>query len=140
MTLHISPDLSLPIDAITQTFLVVGKRGSGKSNTAARIVGQLYKAHLPFVVLDPVDSWWGLKAGADGSKGLDVYVFGGRHADLPLEPGGGALIAEVLCEHRMPMVLSVKHLSNRERSTFMVQFAQTRAVEQIYSKHPELRP
>ncbi len=125
MKLKIADDLSFPLDAVTQTFLVVGKRGSGKSNTAARFVEQLHHAGLPFVVLDPVDTWWGLKAGRDGGRGLDVYVFGGRKADLPLEAGGGALIAEVLCEHRMPMVLSVKHLSGRERSGFMVAFAQT---------------
>lgn len=124
-SLRLAKDLSLPLDAVTQTFLIVGKRGSGKSNTAARFVEQLHHARLPFVVLDPVDTWWGLKAGRDGDKGLDVYVFGGRRADLPLEAGGGALIADVLCEHRMSMVLSVKHLSGRERSTFMVAFAQT---------------
>lgn len=123
--LHLAGDLTLPLDAVTQTFLVVGKRGSGKSNTAARFVEQLHHARLPFVVLDPVDTWWGLKAARDGGRGLDVYVFGGRKADLPLEAGGGALIAEVLCEHRLSMVLSVKHLSGRERSTFMVQFTQT---------------
>ncbi len=123
--LKLAKDLSLPLDAVTQTFLIVGKRGSGKSNTAARFVEQLHRARLPFVVLDPVDTWWGLKADRDGGRGLDVYVFGGRKQDLPLEAGGGALIAEVLCEHRMSMVLSVKHLSGRERSKFMVAFAQT---------------
>jgi hypothetical protein len=123
--LTIAKDLQLPLDAVTQTFLIVGKRGSGKSNTAARLVEQLHRARIPFVVLDPVDTWWGLKAGKDGGKGLDVYVFGGAKQDLPLEPGGGQLIAEVLCEHRVPMVLSVKHLSGKERSAFMVAFAQT---------------
>lgn len=123
--LALAKDLHLPLDAVTQTFLVVGKRGSGKSNTAARFVEQLHRARLPFVVLDPVDTWWGLKAGHAGGPGLDVYVFGGRKADLPLEPTGGALIAEVLCEHRISMVLSVKHLSGRARSAFMVGFAQT---------------
>lgn len=124
-TLTLAKDLQLPLDAVTQTFLVVGKRGSGKSNTAARFVEQLHRARLPFVVLDPVDTWWGLKAGLDGAPGLDVYVFGGRKADLPLEPGAGGLLAEVLCEHRVSMVLSVKHLSGRQRSAFMVAFAQT---------------
>lgn len=125
--LKIANDITLPLDAVTQTFLVVGKRGSGKSNTAARLVEQMHAARLPFVVLDPTDTWWGVKASADGAgPGLtDVYVFGGRKADLPLEAGGGALIADVLCEHRMSMVLSVKHLSGRARSAFMVAFAQT---------------
>jgi DNA helicase HerA-like ATPase len=58
--LKIADDLSLPLDAVTQTFLIVGKRGSGKSNTAARLVEQFHRARLPFVVLDPVDTWWGL--------------------------------------------------------------------------------
>jgi hypothetical protein len=124
MKIKIADDLSLPLDAVTQTFLIVGKRGSGKSNTAARLVEQFHRARLPFVVLDPIDTWWGLKAGRAGEKGLDVYVFGGRKADLPLNAGDGALIADVLCEHRVSMVLSVKHLSGRERSTFMVAFAQ----------------
>lgn len=125
--LKIANDITLPLDAVTQTFLVVGKRGSGKSNTAARLVEQMHAARLPFVVLDPTDTWWGVKASADGAgPGLtDVYVFGGRKADLPLEAGGGTLIADVLCEHRMSMVLSVKHLSGRARSAFMVAFAQT---------------
>lgn len=124
-TLAIAKDLKLPLDVVTQTFLIVGKRGSGKSNTAARLVEQLHGARIPFVVLDPVDTWWGLKAGKAGGRGLDVYVFGGAKQDLPLEPGAGAMLAEVLCEHRVPMVLSVKHLSGRERSAFMVAFAQT---------------
>lgn len=124
--LAIAKDLRLPVDAVTQTFLIVGKRGSGKSNTAARFVEQLHGARIPFVVLDPTDTWWGLKASRDGGPGLaGVYVFGGRKADLPLEGTGGVLIAESLCEHRLSMVLSVKHLSGRARSTFMVDFAQT---------------
>jgi hypothetical protein len=125
MTIDLAHGIHLPLDAVTQTFLVVGKRGSGKSNTAARLVEQMHRANLPFVVLDPTDTWWGVKAGTDGKPGLKVYVFGGRHADLPLESTGGALLAQVLCEHRLPMVLSVKHLSGRERSTFMTAFAQT---------------
>ncbi|HXG70576.1 MAG TPA: DUF87 domain-containing protein [Gemmatimonadaceae bacterium] len=125
MKLKIAEGLFLSLDAVTQTFLIVGKRGSGKSNTAARLVEQMHHARLPFVVLDPVDTWWGLKAGRGGEKGLDVYVFGGRKADLPLNATDGALIADVLCEHRASMVLSVKHLSGRERSAFMVAFAQT---------------
>lgn len=124
--IRLADELVLPVDVVTQTTLIVGKRGSGKSNTAARLVEQLHAAKIPFVVLDPTDTWWGLKAGRDGGPGLDgVYVFGGRHADVPLEPKGGKLIAEVLCDYRTPMVLSVKHLSGRARSDFMVDFAQT---------------
>ena len=124
--LHLGKDLYLPVDAATQTFLNIGKRGSGKTNTAARLVEQFHKASVPFIVLDPVDSWWGLKAGKDGGPGLsEVYLFGGRRQELPLEAGGGTLIAETVCEHRISVVLSCKHLSGRERSRFMTDFART---------------
>lgn len=124
--LHLGKDLYLPVDAATQTFLNIGKRGSGKTNTAARLVEQFHKARVPFIVLDPVDSWWGLKAGKNGGPGLsEVYLFGGRRQELPLEAGGGTLIAEAVCEHRISVVLSCKHLSGRERSRFMTDFART---------------
>lgn len=116
MKLHLGPDLALPTEAATQTFLVVGKRGSGKSTTCVRLAEQLIKAHVPIVAVDPVDRWWALKAARDGKgPGLSVYVFGGEHADLPLEAGAGEIIADTIIEHRLSAVLSVKHLSGRER-------------------------
>lgn len=122
--IRISPDLTLPVDIATQTLLVVGKRGSGKSNTCVRMAEQLFAAGVPFVTIDPVDNWWGVKASGDGKgAGLAVYVFGGKHADAPLEPGGGALMADVLIESRVSAVLSVKHFTLRERARFVADFA-----------------
>ena len=86
MKLHVAAHLSLPVDAVTQTFVFFGKRGSGKTNGAVVLAEELYRAKAPFVVLDPVGVWWGLKSDAKGKgPGLGVYVFGGARADLPLE-------------------------------------------------------
>lgn len=124
MRLRLADDLTLPVEAATQTFLIVGKRGSGKTSTAVRLAEQLIKADVPIVVIDPVDRWYGLKASRDGKgPGLSVYVFGGEHADLPLEPGAGTVIADTLVEHRLSAVLSVKHLSGRERGQFVSDLA-----------------
>lgn len=65
-TLNLGPDLKLPLETATETALIVGKRGGGKSNTAVAMAEELYRAHVPFAVLDPVDTWYGLKAGQDG--------------------------------------------------------------------------
>jgi len=122
--LRFADGLTLPLEAATQTFLVVGKRGSGKTTTCVRLAEQMIKAEIPVVVIDPVDRWYGLKASRGGKgPGLSVYVFGGEHADLPLEPGAGAVIADTLVEHRISAVLSVKHLSGHERSRFVSDLA-----------------
>jgi hypothetical protein len=124
-TLKLAEDLhALPLDLATQTMLVVGKRGSGKSNTCVRLAEQMHYAGIPFVAIDPVDNWWGVKASRNGKgPGLSVFVFGGRHADLPLEPTAGALMADVIVEHRISAVLSIKHFSGRERGRFVGDFA-----------------
>ena len=115
---------SIPVEAVTQTFAIFGKRGSGKSNGGTVLAEEFYKAHQPFVVLDPVDAWWGLKSNFEGNgPGLGVYIFGGPHGDLPLQPTGGELMADVLVTHRISCVLSFKGWSGGERTKFVTAFA-----------------
>lgn len=123
-SLQLAKGLTLPADAVTQTFAIFGKRGSGKTNGATVLVEELLKAHLPVVILDPVDAWWGLKASFDGKgPGFPIYVFGGAHGDLPLEPSAGALIADVVAHERLPMILSMKTWGVAERARFVTDFA-----------------
>jgi len=109
----------------TETLLIVGKRGSGKSSTATRLFEQLVRFGHRAAVLDPVDVWWGVKAGADGKRdgGLEVVVFGGEHADMPLRPEAGALMADILVEHTMNAVMVLRGWSNRDRCRFVADFA-----------------
>lgn len=123
--LHVAADLTMPDDAVTQTFCLFGKRGSGKSNTAVVLAEEMHKAGAPFVVLDPISAWWGLKSSFDGKgPGLPVYVFGGPHGDLPLQPGAGELMAQVFVRHRQPMVLDMKGWTGAERAKFVTAFAE----------------
>lgn len=124
--LRIGRGLTFPVDAVTQTFVIFGKRGSGKSNTAVVMAEEMHRVGAPFVVLDPVSAWWGLKSSFDGKgEGLPVYVFGGPPAtrDLPLEPSGGELMAQVFIEHRIPMILDMKGWTGGERARFVTAFA-----------------
>ena len=127
----LSDDVALPLDAVTQTFAVLGKRGSGKTNTASVLAEQLIKHDLPVVYVDPIGVTWGLRHSRDGkSAGLPVIILGGEHADVPLEETGGAVIADFVIEHRRPVVLDLGLFSKGAQRRFMLDFA-----ERLYHKN-----
>lgn len=98
--LHISADIKIPTDAVTQSFAILAQRGKGKTYTASVMAEEFFEAGLPFVVLDPTGAWWGLRAAADGkAAGLPVIVIGGEHGDVPLEPTAGQVIADLVVDH-----------------------------------------
>src|SRR5579859_5581605 len=94
--LHISPDLALPIQAVTETFGILARKRVGKSNGAVVMAEEMYDAGLPWVAIDPKGDWWGVRLAADGvGPGLAVPIFGGEHGDVPLEAGMGRMMAEL---------------------------------------------
>src|SRR5690348_2403527 len=98
--LKISNSLSLPLEAVTQTFAVLAKRGVGKTYTGAVLAEEMLKAGQQIVVSDPVGVWYGLRSSASGkSEGFPVVVFGGEHGDVPLEEAAGEVIASSIIEH-----------------------------------------
>lgn len=98
-SLNISPDLSLPLEAVTNTHLVAARRRVGKTYTGSVMAEEMVKAGLPWVALDPTGAWWGLTSSADGkSEGLPVIVIGGPHGHIPLEPSAGKVIANLVVD------------------------------------------
>jgi hypothetical protein len=123
--LRLSADVTLPLDAITQTFGVLAMRGAGKSNTAAVMAEEMFAAGLPFVVIDPVGAWWGLRSSGDGKgEGLSIPIFGGEHGDVPLEKTGGGVIADLLVDERLSCVLDVSEFSEGEKVRFLTEFGE----------------
>lgn len=122
--LHLAEDLAFPADAITQTFGLLAVRGAGKTNAARVMAEEMYDAGLPFVAIDPVGSWWGLRAGRDGSQGLAIPIFGGRRGDVPLEKTGGPLLADLIVDQRLSCVVDLSQFeSEQAKKTFLVDFA-----------------
>lgn len=64
--LHIGQDFDLPLEAVTQTFAILAKRGVGKTYTAKVLTEEMLKAGQQVVVIDPIGVWWGLRSSADG--------------------------------------------------------------------------
>jgi hypothetical protein len=133
VTLNIGPDFSLPVDAVTSTFGILAKRRVGKSNAAVVMAEEMYDAGLPWVAVDPKGDWWGIRAAGDGkAPGLSVLVFGGEHGDVPLEPTGGRLVADLVVQRRLTCVLDVSAMTKADQRRFLLDFA-----EQLYAKNRE---
>jgi uncharacterized protein len=121
--LRIAPDLTLPLEAVTQAIGIVAKRRVGKSYTARRFAEQLIKAGQQVVVADPKGDWWGIRFAADGkSPGLPVVILGGEHGDLPLTPDAGDVIAKLVVGEGVNVVLDLSQLRKKEVARFMTVF------------------
>ncbi len=132
-TLEISKELNLPLDAVTQTFAIMAKRGVGKTHTASVMAEEMLKQGQPIVVYDPTSAWWGLKSSADGKKpGFPIVIFGGEHADVPLEETAGEMIATVIVERRLSAILDCGLMRKGARIRFMTAFC-----EALYHKNRE---
>lgn len=122
----ISRSLQLPSQYVTSTGGVLAVRGAGKTNASRHMAEQMFHAGYPFVAIDPVGSWYGLRAGRDGSKrgGLDVFIFGGKHGDVPLTRESGELVADVVVDQRLACVVDLTEFNTEaDKKYFLLKFA-----------------
>lgn len=123
--LKISKEISLPLDAVTQTLATIGRKGAGKTYLATMIAEQMLDNEAQVIVMDPVGNWWGLRVDADGkSKGKEIFVIGGDHGDVPLVPEAGARIAQLLVEKNISAILDVSSFRLGEHKRFAAEFAE----------------
>lgn len=125
-SLHLSPDLKLPLDVAGEAIGILATRGAGKSYASAVLIEELHEAGVQFAVLDAAGVFWGLRAGADGkSAGIPVFVLGGAHGDVPLEPTAGALIADLLVDTGQSLILDLSDFPSKGAKTrFVTDFAE----------------
>ena len=118
--------LHIPPEAVTSTFGLLAVRGAGKTNAARVLAEEMFAAGLPFVAIDPVGSWFGLRAGSDGGAkgGLPVFIFGGDHGDVPITRGSGELVADVVVEQRLACIIDLSSFeSEGDKKAFLLAFA-----------------
>lgn len=134
MTLRLGPGIAFTDDAITETFGILAARGAGKSNTGAVMAEEMHSIGLPFVAIDPVGSWWGLRSSKNGAgTGLKIPLFGGKHGDVPLERTGGTLIADLVVDRRLTCILDLTQFeSEAAKKQFLLDFAR-----RLYLKNEE---
>lgn len=133
--LHLSKELSLPLDAVTQTIAFLARKGAGKTYGASKLAEEMIDAGAQVAVIDPVGVWYGLRLAADGKgKGISIPVFGGLHGDVPLEATAGALVADLLVDKGICAVIDVSMFRKGDRKRFATDFA-----EQLFHRKKSAR-
>jgi len=123
MPLKVSKQLTVPLEYATDATAILGKRGSGKTNTAVVFVEEMLTAGLPVVIVDTVGVWWGIRSSADGNKaGFDVVIFGGEHGDVPLEEKSGVIIADAILDNGLSAVIDTSGLGKAASKRFLLAF------------------
>ena len=113
----------LPVDIATESIAIVARKGAGKTHTGRVLVEDLVAHHVQTLVIDPLDVWWGLRSSANGTgPGLDVVIFGGSHADLPLTEVSGKALADLVVDKRINAVLVLDALTQGAQYRFMAEF------------------
>lgn len=113
--LQISSDLSLPLDTVTSTVVVYGGKGMGKTNLGGVLVEELSRCGLRWSVLDPMGVWWGIRHSEDGKgNGVECLILGGAHGDIPIEPHGGAIIADLVADETVNVIIDISRKSTGE--------------------------
>lgn len=116
----------IPDAALSQHIIVLGKTRSGKSSTMRLMVEKLLDDGKPVCILDPKGDWWGLKSSASGKRaGFPVVIFGGEHADVPINATAGAYVAELVATGNRPCIIDLGGWSVGDRTRFFIDFAST---------------
>lgn len=125
MSIELSATLQLPLDAVTQTFGFLARKGAGKTYAASKMAEGMLAAGAQIIALDPVGNWYGLRLSASGKpSNLPIYIFGGANADVPLDPASARDLAKVLASEPISAILDVSEMRKAERQRFAAQFAE----------------
>jgi hypothetical protein len=116
---HPFREFKIPAEFVTETAGILARKGAGKTYTAQVMAEELLEHEQQIVAIDPLNVWWGLRSR------YKVVIFGGDHADMPLEPHMGSTIADLVAENPdLSCVLSLRHLRKNKMRTFVTEFAE----------------
>ena len=102
---------------------IIGRTGSGKTYAAKGLVERLLEKQRRVCIIDPTGAWWGLRSSESGdAPGYPIRIFGGDHADLPINKHAGTILAEVVATGNVPCVIDLSELLIGERHVFMEAF------------------
>jgi uncharacterized protein len=122
-----SPEESskLPFEIFSNHLAILGKTGSGKTTAAKGFAERLISEGRRICAIDPTGVWWGLRLLADGTAtGYPVVIFGGDHADIPLDEKSGPMLAEIIASGTFSCVIDTSVMTVGARTRLFTDFAE----------------
>jgi len=104
-------------DVSTMGEAILATRGAGKSWLAAVQGEQLIEAGYPILILDAVGEYYSLKAK------YPIVVFGGRHADVPLDSHVGREVARAVLDKKLQVVIDLTGMRRADQPFFIADLA-----------------
>jgi hypothetical protein len=118
--------LPFPEAVLQQHIIALAKTRSGKSSAMRLLVEHLLDQEKPVCIIDPKGDWWGIKSSADGKKaGYPIVIFGGPHADVPINAHSGTHVAELVATGNRPCLIDLGGWYVSDRTQFFIDFAET---------------
>lgn len=103
---------------------IIGKGRSGKTTVAKSAAEKWMADGDRLCVIDPTDTWWGLRLMPDGKKpsNFPIIIFGGDHADLPLHATSGIALADIVAHTSSPVIICTQQMTMGEQTRFSIDF------------------
>ena len=118
--------IPIPDAALEKHIGILGTTGSGKSNVAKLVAGELMDRGERVCVLDPTGTWWGMRLNADGSQSpYPMVIFGGERGDIPNIAPYGQQIAQTVGTSSTPCIIDMRGLTKADQTRFFTGFAET---------------
>lgn len=111
----------LPEALLAVRLSIFGRSGYGKTNVAKRATERLLAGKRRVGIIDPTDSWYGLRKKPDGKRdAFKVIIFGGEFGDLPLNEHAGGTIGRALAQAKESWIVSLAEMPGEgARKRFM---------------------
>jgi hypothetical protein len=118
--------LAEPPEAVDRHVAILATAGAGKTYAAKGAVEQLLDAGRRVCIIDPTGVWYGLRLKPNGKtpSPYGVVIFGGDHADVPLDAHAGARLADLVAAGDFSCIIDVKRMTVRARTTLFADFAE----------------
>ncbi|MBZ0211201.1 MAG: DUF87 domain-containing protein, partial [Hyphomicrobium sp.] len=114
---------NIPDAALDQHMAIMAMTGGGKSFTTRVIVERLLDADRRVCILDYTGVWYGLRSTADGKKAAyPIVIFGGEHADVPLNEAAGPTLAKIVAEGNRPCTIDLDGMTVGAQQRFATAF------------------